>query len=191
MSHNVTHRSRGAPILGVSLRVALQSSTLHRLGVALSARRGRRNICFCPVYDGSCSRGPPSDPLRRVGGPAGFPGASRPPHHLTRIPRIPTPANSHLMHNPHQERVGRERLSLEALGVGSLAFRDMPLPVEYGGSNKPLVLLCPFLLGEYISECHRFHLPSSFRCRVKQCLRSRLKPSRCSCTIIMPKLSRP
>ena len=48
------------------------------------------------------------------------------------------------MHNPHQERVGRKRLSLEALGVGSLAFRDMPLPVEYGGPNKPLVLLCPF-----------------------------------------------
>jgi len=44
------------------------------------------------------------------------------------------------MHDPHQERVGRERLSLEALGVGSLAFRDVPLPVEYGGPNKPSVL---------------------------------------------------
>jgi len=47
------------------------------------------------------------------------------------------------MHDPHQERVGRERLSLETLGVGSLAFCDMPLLVEYGGPVKPLVLLLP------------------------------------------------
>lgn len=47
------------------------------------------------------------------------------------------------MHDPHQERVGRERLSLEALGVGSFAFCDMPLPVEYGGPNKPLVFPSP------------------------------------------------
>ena len=52
------------------------------------------------------------------------------------------------MHGPHQERVGRERLSLETLGAGSLAFRDMPLPVEYGGPNKPLVLPRVHLLGE-------------------------------------------
>ena len=45
------------------------------------------------------------------------------------------------MHDPHQERDGRERLSAETLGVGSLAFCDMPFPVEYGGPDKPLVLL--------------------------------------------------
>ena len=145
-SHNVTNLSRTWTDLERLLRAALLAfPPFHRLFFTVGQARGQRDIL---VSDGNCSRGPASDSLRRVGGPTGFQGASRPPHHLTRIPRSPTPANSHLVHDPHQERVGRERLSIEALGVGSLAFRDMPLPVEYGGPNKQLVLLCPFLLGE-------------------------------------------
>lgn len=61
------------------------------------------------------------------------------------------------MHDPHQERDGRERLFDETLGVGSLAFCDMSFPVEHGRPDKPLVLLPRvYLLGIYISECHRF-----------------------------------
>ena len=140
-SHNVTHLSRAAPILGVSCALPCSLPPPTGCFFALSARQGRRNSWFCPFSDGSRSPGPASDPLRRTGGPPGFQRTSRPPHHLTRIPRSPSPANPHLMHDPHQERVWRERVSLEALGVGSLAFCDMPLPVEYGGPNKPLVLL--------------------------------------------------
>jgi hypothetical protein len=47
------------------------------------------------------------------------------------------------MHDPHQERDGRERLSVETLGVGSLAFCDMPFSAEHGGPDKPSVLLSP------------------------------------------------
>ena len=135
----VTNWSRGSTDPGRLLRVAQQPSTLHRLLLLCRPGEGEEIFGFCPVSDGSCSRGPASDPLRRIGGPTGFQGTSRPPHHPTRIPRSPTSANPHLMHDPHQERVGRERLSLETLGVGSLAFRDMPLPVEFGGPDKPLV----------------------------------------------------
>lgn len=138
MSHNVTKWSRHAPILGV---YSAFPTAFHppQAVLPLSARRGRRNIWFCSFPDGSCSRRPASVSLRCVGGLTGFPGASRPPHHPTRVPRSPTSANSHLMHHPHQERDGRERLSVEALGAGSLAFCDMPFPVEHGSSDKPLV----------------------------------------------------
>ena len=131
--------------LGRLLRVAQQPSTLHRPFLFCRPGEGEEIVGFCPVFDGSCR--PASDPLRRIGGPTGFQGTSRPPHHLTRIPRSQTSTNPHLMHDPHQERVRRGRLSHETLGVGSLAFRDMPLPVEFGGPDKPLVsppLCCLF-----------------------------------------------
>ena len=140
VSRSVTLWSRGAPIPGVYC--AFPCSLPPPTGcLLLSARRGRRNIWYCPVSDGHCSRRAASDPLRRTGGPPGFQGASRHSHHLTRISRSSTPAHPRHMYDPHQERVGRERLSVETLGVGSPAFCDMPLLAGYGCPDKPLVLL--------------------------------------------------
>ena len=141
MSRSVTVWSRGAPILGASCAFPYSLPPSNGLFCSVGQARAKKYLVFVPVFDGRCSRGPASDPLRRAGGPAGFQGASRPPHHLTRIPRSPTPAHPHLMHDPHQERDGRERLLVETLGVGSLAFCDMPLLVEYRGPDKPLVPL--------------------------------------------------